>query len=84
MKKLLYFYTTWCRPCAYTKKTVIEPLVEAIGTDRVIFINAEEEHAYVKKYRIYKVPTLIIVDENNFTLNVDGSSAEKIKELLEQ
>lgn len=84
MKKLLYIYTTWCRPCIHIKKTVIEPLVEAIGSDRVIFIDAEVEHGYVKKYRIHKVPTLIIVDDGGYELNVDRLSAEKIKELLEQ
>lgn len=67
MRKLLFFHAPWCAPCRNVEKTIITPLEERIGTDKIERINAQNEPFKADNYKVSKLPTVIVLDgENEF------------------
>ena len=61
MRKLLFFHAPWCSPCRFYTGQFIEPLEQLAGTEQVIRINAQNEPFMAKKYRVDKLPTVILL-----------------------
>ena len=43
MRKLLFFYASWCGPCKVYDREIINPLEEMVGADHIERIDAWKE-----------------------------------------
>ena len=79
---LVDFWAPWCRPCR-----MVVPLVEAIAEERddvkVVKINVDEERELAKKYKIFSIPTLVVIkDGQPVNKSVGVKSREEILAML--
>lgn len=82
MKKLIYFHATWCPPCQYANEEVITPLEKIVGSDKIVRIDAQINPIEADKYKVDKLPTTIIHDDNKEIYRYVGVAIE-LKELEE-
>ena len=79
---LIDFYATWCNPCK-----ILSPIVEEIADERddvkVVKIDIDENEDIANEYRIYSIPTLVVI-ENGIAKDraVGVISKEEIENLL--
>lgn len=73
MRKLLFFHAPWCSPCRFYTGQFIEPLEQLAGTEQVIRINAQNEPFMAKKYRVDKLPTMILLDGDTVHMECTGA-----------
>ncbi len=73
MRKLLFFHAPWCSPCRFYTGQFIEPLEQLAGTEQVIRINAQNEPFMAKKYRVDKLPTVILLDGDTVHMECTGA-----------
>ncbi len=73
MRKLLYFYADWCPPCRFYANIVIKPLEEKIGKNLVQWIDVQKNPELARKYLVDKLPTMVIIDDDDILLNHYGS-----------
>lgn len=83
MRKLLFFYATWCPPCRFYDREVITPLEQCVGADRIIRVNAQDDPQMAEKYGVEKLPTIVILEGNKRILQSTGgyTAEELIKRL---
>ena len=57
---LLDFYAPWCGPCS-----LLSPVLEEIAAQRpdirVCKINIDREHALASQYKVFRIPTLLVM-----------------------
>ncbi len=64
MRKLLFFYASWCPPCRFYDKTFITPIENSVGKEYVQRINARKQPQLAEKYNVDKLPMIIFCGEN--------------------
>ena len=71
MKKLILISADWCSACKSFKPT----MDRVSKTLPVEFYNADQDHEIVLKYKISKIPTLILVQDNNEVKRITGNQS---------
>ena len=79
---LVDFWASWCGPCRE-----LGPVVDALGEEltdvKVVKINVDEERELAKKYKIFSIPTLVVIkDGQPVNKSVGVRSREEILEML--
>lgn len=80
---LIDFYATWCNPCK-----ILSPTVEQVANERedikVVKIDVDENQDIVNKYRIYSMPTLVVIaDGVEINRAIGVISKEEIENMLQ-
>lgn len=84
MRKLLFFHAPWCPPCQFYEKEFILPIIQMVGADKVRQVNVQEDPFTADKYRIDKLPAIVLLDGGQVKMNRTGAiDIEKIAEFLE-
>lgn len=78
------FWATWCGPCR-----MIAPIIEEIANEqndiKVCKVNVDEEPELASRFKIYVIPTLVVVKNNAVTVKSEGfKSKEDILKLIEK
>lgn len=79
---LVDFWASWCGPCRE-----LGPVVDALGEEltdvKVVKINVDEERELAKKYKVFSIPTLVVIkDGQPVNKSVGVKSREEILEML--
>ena len=79
---LVDFWASWCGPCRE-----LGPVVDALGEEltdvKVVKINVDEERELAKKYKIFSIPTLVVIkDGEPVNKSVGVKSREEILAML--
>jgi thioredoxin 1 len=79
---LVDFWASWCGPCRE-----LSPVVDALGEEltdvKVVKINVDEERELAKKYKIFSIPTLVVIkDGQAVNKSVGVKSREEILAML--
>ena len=80
---LIDFWATWCGPCK-----MIAPIIEDIANERtdikVCKVNVDEESELAVQFKIYAIPTIIVVKNGEITARSEGYKAkEEILKLID-
>ena len=73
MRKLIYFYASWCGPCKVYDREIITPLENLVGADRIERIDAWKEPHKAKKYDVDRLPTIVLIDGDAVYMNRTGA-----------
>ena len=83
MRKLIFFHASWCPPCRFYEKQFITPLEELVGADRIVRIDAWKEPWMAERYKVDKVPTIVLLDGETVHMNRTGAiDINKVAEWL--
>lgn len=66
MRKLLFFHALWCSPCKFFEREFVLPLSKRVGPEQIVKIDAQERPFEAEKYRITRLPTAVLVDDERF------------------
>lgn len=77
---LVDFYTSWCGPCK-----MLAPVLEQLKNIDVIKVNVEEEIELGDKFKIYAVPTLILIKDKKEIARTEGyKDLEELEKWIEE
>lgn len=66
IRKLLFFHAPWCPPCKFFEREFIIPLSKRVSAEQIVKINVQEQPFNADKYRITRLPSAILVDNERF------------------
>ena len=73
---LLDFWAPWCAPCR-----MVVPLVEEIAKERTDIkvgkINVDESPELAKQFRVFSIPTLIVMENGRIVRQEQGARSKK-------
>lgn len=79
---LLDFFAPWCGPCQMLGP-VVDALAEELTDVKVAKVNVDEERELAKRYRVFSVPTLVVIKDGQVAKRAVGAaSREEILEML--
>lgn len=79
---LLDFFAPWCGPCQMLGP-VVDALAEELPDVKVAKVNVDEERELAKRYRVFSVPTLVVIKDGQVARRAVGAaSREEILEML--
>ena len=78
MNVILYFTADWCNPCQRTKPFAEELIREGAN---IKFIDADSEIQMVKNFKVFSVPTYIVLKNGQEVHRANGA---KTKQQLEE
>lgn len=83
MRKLLFFYASWCGPCKVYDREIIARLEDLVGVDRIERIDAWKEPNRAEKYHVDRLPTVVLLDGETVHMNRTGAiDIDKVAEWL--
>ena len=81
---LLDFFAPWCGPCRELGP-VVDELAAELSDVKVAKINVDEERELAKKYRVFSIPTLVVIKGGEVVNKAVGArSKEEILQMLEK
>jgi len=75
-KVLLDFWAPWCAPCR-----MVVPLVDEIAKERADIkvgkINVDESPELAKQFRVFSIPTLVVMENGKIVRQEQGARSKK-------
>jgi thioredoxin-like negative regulator of GroEL len=71
MRKLLYFYADWCRPCRNNQKTISE-VEQQVPLERY---NVDRNPNITQQYGVTSVPTVLVIDNGQVVARYTGNQS---------
>lgn len=73
MRKLLFFHAPWCPPCRFYERQFITQLEQTVGADKIRRVNAQTDPFTAEKYRVDKLPTVVLLDGEKVYMQRTGA-----------
>ncbi len=71
MKKLIFFHASWCSPCKYMFKNVINRLNNKYP-NQIEIVDVQNEPVEAEKRKVIRLPTCIIMNGSNEICRYEG------------
>ena len=79
---LVDFWAPWCGPCRELGP-IVDALAEELTDVKVAKVNVDEERELAKRYRIFSIPTLVVIKGGQVVnKSVGVQSREEILQML--
>ena len=79
---LVDFWAPWCSPCRELVP-IVDALAEELSDVKVAKINVDEEVALARKFRVFSIPTVLVIKDGQVTNKAVGlQSREELLALL--